>query len=466
MHDPKRRARFLLSGVAAIASAVASGLTGCRDLGGLAAPDGTDAMVNASDAAKAEDGADASNMFDRNAVDAPTSDLSDHDAATFGAGTFLDTRWDGDHVALALGKARGDFVSRVFDARTSRPWLDISWMPGAPYAKRLPNSRAAESGYRRDMIAMRENVWLLHFDDTFADDSGRGQATQMGSLSGSSTTVFVPGRFANGFLDTLDTWAYTVIEPGGDLATNMDDFTWALWVSSTQDCTQNIVYLGTEDPSDSRPHLWLGCTSTFTNCPNLNGTGRLTGWAVTASSDGGMADNGFCGQRVVNDGKWHHIAMVKSGHSPALVTGFVDGVPDGSFTSYFQQPVTFDTRPQLALGAFEGGSARYQSSGTFDDVAVWRRALSDAEVAALFRRGGLRLTFQVRVCATETCTDNPAFVGPGADSARHFAETLWLSPPVVVSLDGMPEGRYAQYRAHFESDDPSSSPELYTLALR
>jgi hypothetical protein len=441
-----------LSVSAALAAGVLSGaLGGCQILyptDNFEKPAGSDSGAAGSGAA--DSGADHS------LPDACSAALSDSAQADFALGKFQDTTWSGDHVALAPGKSSGDYVSRVFDLCKPTQLSALEWTPGAPYDKPLPDGAAAETGYSGGNVDMKNNVLLLHLDDDFVDSSPAAINVKFDAPSGEGA-VFDPAVFGVGYEDSITSRAYTTVPPGGPLEPGTTDFTWALWVKTTQDCTQNVVYLGTQDAApDVRPHFWLGCAAAFSECPNQDGTGRVAGYVASTKGDGA----GFCGTKPIDDGRWHHVAMVKQGQAPATLKAYVDGVLDAKGTTNFAAPFTFDQPSELSLGAFaDNTETQYQASGEFDDVAIWRRALSDAEIAALAARGRLRLSFQVRGCATPSCAAQPAFVGPGAHAAQSFDDS-GLAPPVHVALDALPSTRYVQYRAHFESDDPGASPEL------
>jgi hypothetical protein len=68
--------------------------------------------------------------------------------AEFSLGTFLGTRWAGDRLEVEPGLTSGEFVSRIFDSGTTHTWSSLSWEPGAPYGKALPDNGTAEQGYR------------------------------------------------------------------------------------------------------------------------------------------------------------------------------------------------------------------------------------------------------------------------------------------------------------------------------
>lgn len=95
----------------------------------------------------------------------------------------------------------------------------------------------------------------------------------------------------------------------------------------------------------------------------------------------------------VNDGQWHHVVSVfpVGGQVIGDVNHYVDGVLDSSKSGTVTNPVNTNTDPATAapltiggapLGV--GGELRYVNA-LLDDVRLYSRALSEAEIAALAR---------------------------------------------------------------------------------
>jgi hypothetical protein len=216
--------------------------------------------------------------------------------------------------------------------------------------------------------------------------------------------------------------------------------------------------MGIENPATGlKPHLWLGCTPIGLDAGAPGTLGDTFCSTRTITDD--CAD--ATGSRVLTNGAWHHMAIVKSGHAAATLSAYLDGALQGTSQAVYQNPIIFDNGVEFAIGAFSKGT--YPADGVFDEVAVWRRALSADEVVALYRRGAQRLTFQVRACNDPQCA-SVAFAGPAGDSARSFADPATaLLPPQGLPIAA--SGRFVQYKAHFESDDPSQSPALYAVTV-
>lgn len=388
-------------------------------------------------------------------VDASTTDFIDEKLeAQFGAGSFAGTRWVGDHVELEVGAKVGDFVSRVFDASgAAAPLQSLRWVPGAPYGKALPDRGASETGYRASSFDMSKNVLLAHFDDGLVDSSPTASA-----LSGTALGGFVPGVFGSALADTQAGYVHTTVS-GSQSVFNFgtDSFSWSIWAKSTTLCSGNAVYLGIENPGTGlKPHLWLGCTPVDGDA-GAQGTLGDTLCSTRIGTDDCV--DAF-GSAVLTNGAWHHMAIVKSGHAPVTLIAYLDGV-EASSQGSFKNPIVFDDGVELAIGAFSKGT--YPAEGSFDEVAIWRRALTPDEVRALYRRGAQRLGFQVRACDDPECVGVP-FAGPGQDPSRSFVDpSTALGPPGNQPITAA--RRYVQYKAHFESDDPSQSPSLYAVTL-
>lgn len=199
---------------------------------------------------------------------------------------------------------------------------------------------------------------------------GSGTNTSVGTCSsGTSTEAWnngTSGKF-NASLDFDGTNDYITIDNGD---TQFDhgtaDFTHMVWIKTTQDCTGNKVYLGQRQ--SSRPNIWIGCAQS-------GGIG-----VAAADTDSSLTTiSNFSGVTQINDGQWHHVALVKSGHSSATVTLYVDGVADVSITPSFSGVFDF-TDNSLSIGRF---ITSYYADAQIDDVRIYNYALSETQIKKL-----------------------------------------------------------------------------------
>ena len=438
----------------------ASGACVVGSSSGDASPDG-DGDVDAD--------ADADTDVDTD-VDADVdTTFTDDSAATFGSGSFVGTRVDSDAVELQPGVSVGEFLSRVFDAHEEVTWTTLRWTPRAPYEKPLPDDGAAETGYAEGDVDMDSTILLLHFE--LSRPLGDGERTTDASGLGNNPIVLSAGtplRTADGRVDLAaadrrDTYLSIPLSSTDDFEFGTDDFTWALWINTIEDCTErNRVYMGVEGDTSDTPHLWLGCTSSDgTHCPPGDIGGRAGG---TFHSTRNPADGtGFCGLTTINDGRWHHIVLVKSGHEASTISLYVDGELDTEETPSFTAPIAFPSDPDFGIGGFTDWT--YPALGLIDEVAIWRRALSEDEVRAVYLRGALRLRLQVRACDAPDCSDAPVFVGPDGSQETFFVDRR--SPAGSTIEHDLPPltGRYIQYRAMLASDASGETPTLEAVTI-
>lgn len=96
---------------------------------------------------------------------------------------------------------------------------------------------------------------------------------------------------------------------------------------------------------------------------------------------------------TVNDGNWHHIVGLftfnnMSTGSSSIVEIYIDRVLRGLETSFTSGMC--NTTADLEIGAYLSGT--YNLSGLIDEVGIWSRPLTSAEITSLYNSGnGLSL---------------------------------------------------------------------------
>lgn len=386
----------------------------------------------------------------------------------FERGAYQDTEWAGDRLRLKVTALGGTFRSQVFDAGEAVDWTSLSWTPAQPYLKALPDANGQEEGYASGAADMTANVLLLHLDGmglllsgtATLDDSGLGSQAFLNGAPGVDLD-FQEGPIGQGLADRIDTHL-GINADGGQFEFNKGDFTWALWVNTASTCLNNKVFLGA-DTSVVGPHLWLGCApgAVFGACGPGSPQGRAAG-AIKSNQDDSTDGVQLCGTSQINDGRWHHLAVVKKGHAQSQVVLYVDGIAETTQDTTLNNPISLKGG-ELTVGAMLNGA--FQSEGSFDEVAVWKRALGPDEVASIYRRGGARLALRVRACNDAACAENdPPFVGPAG--AAWFVDPIGtLGPPTNLTID-LPRARYFQYEASFESYREGDGPALLAVKIQ
>lgn len=390
------------------------------------------------------------------------SQYADAAAADFGAGDLAAMRLAGDSVELSPGMTEGTFTSRVFDTGREVSVTEVAWVPARPYGKPLP--AVAESGYPAGGVDLSEAVLWLDFDDL----TGLGPGDLLKDRSGRTNGALVVGAGAGlaegvyGFAydDALDSHLEVATMPGGPFDFDESDFTWMYWVRTTQACPNvnppsgNRVHLGIEETDDDDTHLWVGCSSSYGDCIGNTPGGRFAGNLRVVTNQ----ERGFCGAKRINDGGWHHLAMVKSGHDPnATVRLYVDGELDAERVFDLPGEASFASEVPFYIGGFNGTT--FESFGAFDEIVVADRAFSQAEVEAAFARHAMGLTVDLRLCDQPGCADNPPFAGGFVDPVDATAA------PVRVDVPASGRGRYLQYRVTATSQPSPLRPRFDRVTL-
>jgi hypothetical protein len=145
----------------------------------------------------------------------------------------------------------------------------------------------------------------------------------------------------------------------------ISDMTFSAWIRTT--ATRPEAIFSTFDSSQSEAGYLFKTNEAGALSLRLGGANSTSGGSVEVSDD-----------RVVNDGNWHHCAMVISLGKD--VTFYVDGKRTSS------SPVA--TRPGTSPVPFQIGSLGYPYyanlfSGVIDEARIYGNALNDEEVALL-----------------------------------------------------------------------------------
>ena len=91
-------------------------------------------------------------------------------------------------------------------------------------------------------------------------------------------------------------------------------------------------------------------------------------------------------------GVWYHLAVVYT-TAAGSVKFYVDGVQQGATQTGFPTSIA-NTSAAFQIGAGLDGAQSYFINGMIDEVGVWARALSGAEITALYNSGaGLAYPF-------------------------------------------------------------------------
>ena len=372
-----------------------------------------------------------------------------NDPLGFGGGTHEHTRWrdprpnvQGDERVELIDPTvnpTGVFTSRVMDGGNVGAWTTLEWIPRRPYWKPLPDNGATESVYGLGNANMTGNRVLLHLDEPggatiFTDTSGLGNDGACPAATGEGCpTAGTEGRFN------------TALSFDGALS-------------------QTVAISDTVDPTRYAIELWVYPTI-VTDTALILRTNPLSGTATQYSHLLGISGGRFIhmvndgqvrvitGTTVVTAGRWYH--LVGTAESGGDIKLFVNGVEEARLNGI---GTLWTGGSQYRLGTAYGTGKNY-FSGRIDEVAIYTRTLSVGEVNDHYLRGALRLYFQVRSC------DDPACVGEAFGSTVYSEQSNASVSGPSLTLSGIADNRYFQYRAFFASDAPAYSPELHRVSV-
>ncbi|MBU1178132.1 hypothetical protein KJ903_02840 [Patescibacteria group bacterium] len=374
-------------------------------------------------------------------------DQTDNDfaASGFGGGKQLNTEWDSAGSSLVLDttgreSGNGDFTSRVIDAGGEVAWDNINWTPLRPYGRELPNNQAVETGYAAGNADMSKNEMLYHLDEiagTLANSGGEGAD----GTAYNEVIYGAEGKFNSGlYFDGKDD--YVALDKHYSKKGEIAKLTTCAWFKAAPG--EGGWSLIDFDRSEYY-NLEVGWNNRSTDVVNF----------ATRGQSGGIND--LRGKTNIRDSKWHLACGVYDGKDKII---YVDGRED----SRTQNPHEGE---KLGSGAtrygfigdgseatsFNGSRNQVYFKGNIDEVAVYHDALSPVTILDQYLRGALQLKFQVRSCDDDKCTDEN-FVGPDGLTGSYYTDTGNVSSMSDISLAGIKNNRYFQYKVYLSTDNP------------
>jgi hypothetical protein len=428
-----------------------------------------------------------------------------------------------------VAKYSGSIESRVMNAQetgsTDTSWTDFSFTTTLPFFKELPNAASSESstnysslvgstGSTADNNLMSGLVGLWHLNETagptYADSSGNGNnGTGLGGLA--STTC------ANGVSTATCAGAQGIMGNGINL-TGITTSSNYINIPNVAPSVGTPITVENIQEGDSTYSVWYKPAAW---AATADATAARTDWnagllvkpgghfGIQQSGSGYInfevkkSDNtqySFASNSRCNPGIWCHALVVFN-----KTTGYVYMYVNGKFENSLNIGAGFTTFEYGTTTWRIGSSGScpagycYPANGIIDEVAMWSRTLSVAEILEVYRRGANRIKYQVRTCTLSDCQDQKditqgkGWKGPSGDYSSYFSE---LNNTTLNAAGGatnagsakmtfsnfsgrglsITPAQYFQYRAVLESDDPNTqctygaspafcSPELKSVSI-
>ena len=214
-----------------------------------------------------------------------------------------------------------------------------------------------------------------------------GMLTYFTFEEGSGDKVFDDAYFIQGMLHNNPVWD-TGIDGGGLIFNGTDQymtfpddqnyydwpvgksFSFEIWCKSLETENELQVLIGRETAGST--HWWVGTQSA---------TGNASFFLYDAAQNGG----GISGATSINDGEWHHIVTVRD-----AATGYNKLYVDGSLEAdtVFTYSAGFVSSADVQVANFlQGGQHNYFFDGILDEIAIYDRALTEAEVREHYSKG-------------------------------------------------------------------------------
>ncbi len=376
-----------------------------------------------------------------NAQGDPVNDYSytANTASAFNAGTYSNTTFNTTNQTLELNAAGktarfGSYTSPIIDATSPANWSLLQWAPLDKYNFPLPNNKATVDTGAAGVINMSNNQLLLHLDGlasapatdssgtgnngtNFNTSSVNGRLDKAMQFNGSSSYIRVPNNASLNPVSnlTVEAWVKWNITPSTGSP-------WAQILSKNGDSQYQLQH------SQTNSAFEFALQTSVTRRYLLSTTHPA-------------------------QGVWYHIVGTYDGTSTKL---FVNGVQENSIT----QTGTINTSGvELNIGRRSNLADRY-FNGDIDEVAIYNRTLTPAEILSHYNSGSANLKFQVRSCTETNCLAN-SFIGPDGTPASFFEAGKLDS----MIFDGSLIGRYFQYKANFETGNNSFTPRISSINI-
>jgi len=302
-------------------------------------------------------------------------------------------------------------------------------------------------------------------DGTAADSSGNGND---GTIQGDPEVVDGPEGQALKFGGYYD--PDHIIVPNSDTLSFIDNFTFSTWFNLqshiSMDGWGNVSEYGFQAliaKSGDRTGLRLAVNRSTEDglwYPHaFNGRCCDYGQVYLLSQGGGGAD--------LNE--WH---MVSFTHGDGMVKLYLDGVLRGEkpASEFNLNPAMADEPVHIGLDGFYYGVEWYPINGTLDEIRIYNRALSEAEVQDLYRQ----VTYSVSGLVTNSSGDPipEVTVSAGAghsattDASGAYTITTLASGTYVVrpqARDLFPSARVVRVPPNAQDQDFTTVPTYGTL---
>ncbi|MFK4224238.1 LamG-like jellyroll fold domain-containing protein [Streptomyces sp. NPDC019890] len=282
-------------------------------------------------------------------------------------GSLTDSRAEGvDGIRLGAkpDAGAGDyFTGSIDEFRLHRTALTDAQLAGLRTANSAPDAAATQSVRLPFQVADTAEVPAL--TPVAVEDDVSGHCAD-GSLLGGLPTE-TPGRIGKGAIGVSATRPGVEVPYVPALGVGADDFTYTLWFShSATASSANSALLWAYGSASGEPSLWVRAQPA---------QDRLFAWAQTVAGPVQVALPDPGTSLAYGDGKWHLLALSRSGGTLRLSVDGAAAAEAGGLSG----SLTAAANPEgVRVGSKPGGTDIL--TGQLDDFRLYGRALTQAEV--------------------------------------------------------------------------------------
>ena len=159
-----------------------------------------------------------------------------------------------------------------------------------------------------------------------------------------------------------------------------DGFTLSGWFQITGRYGSTHYFFSRYDTTGARPYIdvWV---------PGGTGGRDALGIRLGDTAEGATLRTE---EGVVPLGEWFHLSIVCENKDPLAIQAYINGqlVHEFDFGSAgYRWPLVFDPASSFSIASYAGSVSPGLMDGNIDDVAIWSRPLSAAEVGSIYRAG-------------------------------------------------------------------------------
>lgn len=212
-------------------------------------------------------------------------------------------------------------------------------------------------------------------------------------------------------------------------------FSVSLWMNAADPLSSSFI-LQSSPPDNDTYYAGFVVTNDSSGC--------ITAGYRNGGPAGPASRHDQTGTTVLQAGVWYHVAAVIGGYQKIKL--YVNGVSEESYTSGTADSIHYSQNP-FFLGARKAGTSLFD--GLLDDVRLYNRALSQAEIAELAGIGPLI------VSPADSFTSSGEPGGPFAPAYKDYTVTNSSDQILYWGVDPLPD--WLDTNVSFGSLDPNAS---------